>query len=47
MITNGDSEINHELFSDVIEQNTLDVTQPFESADNTNLSVDNFTGKNY
>lgn len=44
MVTNGDSEINHELFPDIIKENTQDVTQPFESANNTNLSIDNFTG---
>lgn len=45
MVTNGDSEIDHKLFSDVIEQNTQDDIQPFKSADNTNFSIDNFTGK--
>lgn len=46
MVTNGDSEINHELFSGVIEQNLQDVTQPFKSSD-LNLSIDNFTGESF
>lgn len=47
MVTNGDPEINHELFSDIVEHNTQNVTQPFESADNTNSSIKNLTGKGW
>lgn len=45
MLTNGDPVINHELFSDVKEADTQNVTPTFESTDNTNLLMENLTGK--
>lgn len=47
MITNGDPIIEHELFSDVVEQNTEDMSPVFEYPDNTFSLVNNLPRKDF
>jgi hypothetical protein len=47
MITNGDPIIEHELFSDVVEQSTEDIPPVFESPDITFSLIDNLPRKNF
>lgn len=46
MVTNGETTVNHELFSDRTVQKMENVTPPFESANNSTLPIDNLTCKN-
>jgi len=43
-VTNGDPVVDHELFPDVIEHNTQDITPPFVESET--MSIDNLIRKN-
>ncbi|XP_025202577.1 serine/threonine-protein phosphatase 6 regulatory subunit 3 isoform X2 [Melanaphis sacchari] len=43
LVANGDPVIDHELFPEVIEHNTQDITPPIVLPDNGTLSIDNLT----
>lgn len=45
-MANGDSVIDHELFPDVVEHNTQDITPPPVLLNNATMSTDNLICKN-
>lgn len=46
LVANGDPVVDHELFPDVIEHNTQDITPPFVLPESATMSIDNLIRKN-
>lgn len=47
MVTDGDQTINSQLFTNVIEQNSQEITSSFESLDDTSSPKNNLSRKYY